>query len=423
MGAERNQGAGVRPVRGSERVRALNGFRAFAIFGVVAIHLIGVSGFFIDHPDSEASVVIWSIFGNTIDAFFIISGFVLFLPVIRRGGEFGDKWSFWVGRGARLLPAFWLILAVLIVLTAVKPPGAGYGYPTVSELAAHIPVMQMPAALFGSGFRIGFGIDGPLWMISIVVLFYLVLPFVARAWYRHPLIALAAAAAVTIAWKEAVESAPGLFEALSGGTPEFARSIAIDQFPAWAFSFGLGMTGAWAYTRARERWQRSELQRAALIAAPLVVLLYGLLAWQYGRHALGDVGNIGPTARGETLHALAHSTLRTAVMGVVILGPTWMQRPFANRAMDRLSELSYGVYLVHFVIVVYAIAYLGLPRDGTIGALVVWFAVIVPPALIYAAVTRRWFEIPARSWIERRLLRPPALARPAEAPAEAPARP
>jgi peptidoglycan/LPS O-acetylase OafA/YrhL len=91
--------------------------------------------------------------------------------------------------------------------------------------------------------------------------------------------------------------------------------------------------------------------------------------------------------------------------------------------MDRLSELSYGVYLVHFVIVVYAIAYLGLPRDGTIGALVVWFAVIVPPALIYAAVTRRWFEIPARSWIERRLLRPPALARPAEAPAEAPARP
>ena len=70
-----------------------------------------------------------------------------------------------------------------------------------------------------------------------------------------------------------------------------------------------------------------------------------------------------------------------------------------------------------------AIAYLGLPRDGTIGALVVWFAVIVPPALIYAAVTRRWFEIPARSWIERRLLRPPALARPAEAPAEAPARP
>ena len=66
-----------------------------------------------------------------------------------------------------------------------------------------------------------------------------------------------------------------------------------------------------------------------------------------------------------------------------------MERPFANRAMDRLSELSYGVYLVHFVIVVYAIAYLGLPRDGTIGALVVWFAVIVPPALIYAAVTRR----------------------------------
>ena len=96
-----------------------------------------------------------------------------------------------------------------------------------------------------------------------------------------------------------------------------------------------------------------------------------------------------------------HSTLaRPRSWAVVILGPAWMQRPFANRATDRLSELSYGVYLIHFVIVVYAIAYLGLPRDGTIGALVVWFAVIVPPALLYAAVTRRWFEIPARGWIE-----------------------
>ena len=173
MGAESDQGAGVRPVRGSERVRALNGFRAFAIFGVVAIHLIGVSGFFIAHPDSEASVVIWSIFGNTIDAFFIISGFVLFLPVIRRGGEFGDKWAFWVGRGARLLPAFWLVLAVLIVLTAVKPPGPGL--PVPDRARARRPHPGHAAArsqLFDSGFRIGFGINGPLWMISIVVRFY-----------------------------------------------------------------------------------------------------------------------------------------------------------------------------------------------------------------------------------------------------------
>ena len=47
--------------------------------------------------------------------------------------------------------------------------------------------MQMPAPLFDAGIRIGFGINGPLWLISIVVTFYAVLPLIARPFYRHPL--------------------------------------------------------------------------------------------------------------------------------------------------------------------------------------------------------------------------------------------
>jgi peptidoglycan/LPS O-acetylase OafA/YrhL len=259
-------------------------------------------------------------------------------------------------------------------------------------------------------------------MLSIIVSFYLVLPFIARAWYRHPLICLAIAAAVEIVWKQAVAWTPGFFEAISNGAPQFVHDIAVDEFPGWAFSFGLGMTGAWAYTRARERWSEAELRRGALIAAPIVLGLYALIAWQYGRYAITDVGNIGPAARGETLQSLAHSALRAAVMGIIVLGPLWLQRPFANRFMDKLAELSYGVYLIHMVIVTWVAAYAGLPRNGTLGALVIWFAVIVPPALIYAAVTRRIVEIPARRWIEARLLRSPVIASHRE-PAEAPLRP
>ena len=424
MGAEIDQSRPAAAGR-APRVRPVNGFRVFALFGVVIIHLVGVSGFFAAHPGSNASVAIWSIFGNSLDIFFIISGFVLFLPVIRRGGELGDKWAFWVGRGARLLPAFWLVLAIMVLLVAIKPPGPDYRFPTVLELAAHVPVMQLPVQLLDSGFRIGFGINGPLWMLSIVVTFYALLPFIARAWYRHPLIGLAIAAAIEIAWKQAVVRIPGVFEAISNGTPAFVHDIAVDEFPGWAFTFAIGMTGAWAYTRARERFSPAELSRGALIAAPFVVVLYALVAWQYGRYALSDVGNIGPAARGETLQSIAHTTLRAAVMGVIILGPLWLQRPFANRFTDKLSDYSYGVYLIHMVIVTWAIAYSGLPRDGTVGAVAIWFAVIVPPSLLYAAITRRWFEIPARGWIEARLLRPRAPAAPAvpaEATAEAPAR-
>jgi len=415
------RGAAPATPAGRERVRVLDGFRAFAIFGVVTIHLVGVSGFFAFHPGSSASVAIWSVFGNSIDAFIIISGFVLFLPVIRRGGEIGSKWAFWVGRGARLLPAFWLVLAVIVLLVAIKPPGPGYKFPTALELIVHVPVMQLPVQLLDSGFRIGFGIDGPLWLLSIIVTFYALLPFIARAWYRHPLVGLAAALAVEVVWKQAVVWTPGIFEAISNGTPQFVHDIAVDEFPGWTFSFGLGMTGAWAYTRARERWRVEELRRWSLIAAPVVFALYALVTWQYGRYAITDLGNIGPTARGETLQSVAHSALRAAVMGVFVFAPLWLQRPFANRITDKLAELSYGVYLIHMVIVIWAVSYSPLPRNGTIGALVQWFAAIVPLALLYAAVTRRFVELPARRWIEARLL-PSRVVRSRPEPVEAPLR-
>lgn len=408
---------------GREHVAALDGFRALALLGVVTVHLLGFSGVFARYEGTATDVVLWSILGNTIDAFFIISAFVLFLPAVRRGGDFGDRWSFWVGRGARLLPAFWLVLAIVAFLIVVKPPTPGYGSPTVAEVLAHVSAMQLPVQLFDQSFRIGFGINGPLWLLSIVVIFYAVLPFVARSWYRRPLIWLLATAAITIAWKQTVNWAPGVFEAVSNGTPEFVARLAVDQFPGWAFSFGLGLTGAWAFVRARERWSTAQLQRGAMIAAPFVLVAYGILAWQYGRYSLTFSGNIGPEARSETVHALAHSALRAALMGVVILGPLWLQRPFANRATRKLSELSYGVYLVHMVLVIYATVFLDMPEDGTLGAFLIWVALIVPPSFVYAALSRRWVELPARRWIEKRFRRSPVAVAAADPPAEAPARP
>ena len=91
-------------------MRALDGFRAYAILGVVAIHLLGASGVFAATAGTATAVVLWLPLGNTIDAFFIISAFVLFLPVIRRGGAFGSRARFWIGRGVRLFPAYWLAL-------------------------------------------------------------------------------------------------------------------------------------------------------------------------------------------------------------------------------------------------------------------------------------------------------------------------
>jgi peptidoglycan/LPS O-acetylase OafA/YrhL len=401
----------VRTVSGTPRLPALDGLRAYAIMGIVAAHLLGASGVLGEANGTTFGMVLWSIFGNTLDAFCIISGFGLFLPTVARGGEVGSKVSFWIGRGVRLLPAYWLVIAVCLLLLAVAPPIAGYPFPPLWSIATHLTVMQLPARLFPPDVTPGFGIDGAVWMISIVVIFYLVLPFVARSYARHPLIGLAVAAAITVAWKQTIARAPEVFEALSSGsgsaTDLVARLIAVDQFPGWAFSFGLGMTGAWAYHWATHRFSTARLVRTASQAAVPALLLYVSAAYLFGRTTLTYDGRVSPLSRSHTLETMFSSASRAVLMAVILLGPVWMRRPFVNRATAKLAELSYGVYLIHILLVVYAVSLFHLPENGSLGAVAIWCLVIVPPSLLYAALSRRWVELPVQRWVRAHRAAPP----------------
>jgi peptidoglycan/LPS O-acetylase OafA/YrhL len=405
---------------GGRRVPALDGFRAYALLGVVTVHLLGASGVLAATEGTGTGAALWSVFGNTIDVFFIISGFGLFLPTVRSGGEFGSKARFWIVRAARLLPAYWLVLAIAIVLLAVAPEVPATELPSLGDLAAHLAVLQMPMALLDSDFRIGFGLNGPVWLLSIIVGFYLVLPFVARPYYRHPLVGLALAAVVTIAWKQTVDWAPEVFEGLTTRTPEAVAGIAIDQFPGWAFSFGLGMTAAWAYELVRARVPREPLSGYAARALLIVLPAYALAAWLYGRDALTAGGNIGLLARQDTLETMLLSALRAALVFIVICGPLWLQQPFANRLVSRLADLSYGLYLIHWVIIAYLHQVTGLPTTGTFLDLVIWAAVALPPSLTFAALSRRWVELPVQAWVRRRLEGSQRFNRPIAADAPAP---
>ena len=267
----------------------------------------------------------------------------------------------------------------------------------------------MPMTLLDSHFAIGFGINGPLWLLSIVVTFYALLPFVARPYSRHPLIGLAIAAAVTIVWKQTVEWAPDVFESLSSRDPDVVVGLAVDQFPGWAFSFGLGMTAAWAYELAVDRYPRELLEPGrrpgagggapGLRAGRLpgrAARIHGRRQRRHGRPP-GDVRGDAP------VRAPGNRDPHR------ILGPVWMLRPLVNRTTKWLAELSYGVYLIHWVIVIYLHEYSGLPTNGTVADLALWMAVVLPPSLLFAALSRRWFELPIQRWVLRRTAGPPPI--------------
>ena len=390
------------------RVAVVDGLRALALLTVVAAHLLIASGVIARYAGTDEGVVIWMVLGNSIDVFFILSGFVLFFPVVKRGGAFGSPVRFWIRRGARLLPPYWLVLALCLVLLAFAPPEPSPGFPSIWSIAGHFTAIHQPALLFAhADFVPGFGLVGPVWMISVIVAFYAVLPFIAGPFYRRPVVGLLTAAALTIVWKEAVvRISPEFWIDLSGGFP-FAPGIAIDQAPGWAFSFALGMAGARLYIWARERWSPERLARTALLAAPAVIACYLYGSWRYARASLEVPGSIGTFARTEALPTALGNASRAALIGIVMIGPLWLQRPFANRLVGRLAGLSYGVYLIHFVLIVYLGYLLDLPRNGTLADVLLWTVLVLPPSLVWASLSQRFVEIPARQRIDAALGRAP----------------
>jgi peptidoglycan/LPS O-acetylase OafA/YrhL len=413
-------------------VPALDGFRAYAILGVVALHLFGISGVLEATDGTAIPVVIWGVLGNVIDAFFIITAFVLFLPVVARGGELGSVGTYALGRAARLLPPYWLSIAVMLILISLVPSGPLRQTPAFSpelpgagDLLIHLTALQMPARLLDN-VTIGFGVNGPLWMISVIAGFYVVFPVIARAYFRHPFAGLAVTAAITLAWKEAAIHLGGIFEMLRGGdtSPWVVELIITDQLPGWAFSFGLGMTAAWLYVRLHQRHPGAELARTAAVVAFAALVAYSISAYLYGSEAASiNALFAGGVARTDPLLVLANTASRGALMAAIVLGPVWLQRPFANRPVRWLAERSYGLYLIHAVVIYYvASLLLGLPTDGSVGSVVLWSAVVLPVSLAYACLSLRLVERPARRWA-RRLSQPPASPGRALAGAEAGAPP
>jgi peptidoglycan/LPS O-acetylase OafA/YrhL len=135
---------------------------------------------------------------------------------------------------------------------------------------------------------------------------------------------------------------------------------------------------------------------------------------------LSTSGNIGPVARQDTFVATLQTGLRGTLILLVVCAPLWLQRPFANRITDRLADLSYGVYLIHWVLVLYLHEFTDLPAGGSLLDLTIWVAVVVPPSLLFASLSRRWLELPISAWVRRRLDASPRLDRPVAA--DAPAR-
>lgn len=372
---------------------AFDGLRGIAAMLVVVVHTTLASGF-----TGRSWLGAYTARGEIgVAVFFLISGFLLYRPFAvahLTGGAAPGARGFLVRRALRIVPLYWVALAVLLLVN---------GWHSVHGVAG-----LAQTALFAQVYSKGWALQGitQAWTLCIEVVFYLTLPAYAlllgrrrRAPGRQLRVELAALAvlyALGVAFHWYVLAHPsGATDAWHGWLPTWG-----DMF---ALGMGLAVVSAWYAGRGRHpRW--TLLPGSAAACWALAAVTFWVVSTRVGLRR--DPLYVGPVRTELGHHALyglfALLLLLPAVLGPPGRGP--VRRFLASRPMAFLGLVSYGVYLWHQLVILQLVRRTGWELFRI--PVVPFFLVVTAVTVALSALTYRLVERPfvalGHSWARRR---------------------
>jgi len=341
---------------------ALDGLRGLAVAAVVAFHG--------NWPWARGGFL-------GVSLFFTLSGFLITSLLIhefrRRQGI--DLAGFWGRRFRRLLPAAWLTLAVVVIVTAGLGEFTSAARADVWGALANVANWRFWAA--GSSYNDLFAQPSPVrhfWSLAIEEQCYVALPVVvglALHLGRSRLRVLAGVLATLLAGSIAITLVASGTDRVYYGTDTRAAELLIGALLAVAV----------AHEPLRRRvalslWPRWAVQIAGAVALGLTVAAWVALPVDDPLVSSGGLVLVG---------VLSAALVLSAAVGT---GP--VAELLAVRPLRFLGRISYGVYLFHWPLFVF----LTERRTGLGHA--PRFVVQVALALAAATISHRWFEQPLR---------------------------
>ncbi len=365
---------GAAPPHARERLAPINGLRGVAIVGVLYFHV--ASGLW-----TVDQLPLWlaPLLTNTwtgVDLFFILSGFVLFLPLVADEGAMGtvsDRARFYRRRALRLLPLFYVSVIVLWAIAALRG---------TSGLGELLSVVSFDFVVDARSFYPSF--NGPLWSIGVEVAFSAVFPMLVLARRRFgmaPLTGFVLAFAFAVRLIGCIRNPP-----VAG------NNFNIEFFPCRLDEFVLGMMVAQLYVERR-------LPRHAgfcLLAGALLVIL----AWTgfdlTARHLL-------PIPFRAALNDVLDAGLCLVVLAALVPG-TRIAAALSWRPLQLLGMMCYSLYIWHWPLLRWVMPDRATLPGSTFAAAVVCFLVLT---LTVAALSYRFIEFgQRRDWRRLFLIEP-----------------
>ncbi|MBQ3425346.1 MAG: acyltransferase [Clostridia bacterium] len=260
-----------------------------------------------------------------VDLMLLLSGFLTYLPWARGKGP--TALQFYRRRAVRILPCYWLALLGML-LAAVLAPGFDRPGLLARDLGTHLAFIHNLFRFSHTQTRL----NGVLWTLAVEVQFYLLLPALAPAFRRMPLLCWGAMTGAALCFR-------GLWTAPMADTTLF-----VNRLPNMLDVYANGMLAAHLYARlAGEK----RCRKAVAALGTLLALLgaWGVLAVIRAQGV--SYGDYEALRHGQ----LDRRWLLSAAGAAFLLGGSLSFAPvraaLSNRAVRFFCGISYNFYMWH----------------------------------------------------------------------------
>ena len=260
-----------------------------------------------------------------VDLMLLLSGFLVYLPYANDRPP--TPRAFYRRRAMRILPSYWLCLAVMLALTLTDPGFSDLGR-LMKDLAAHLTFTHN---LFRLSYTMS-RLNVVLWTLAVEVQFYLLVPVLGPLFRRHPLPCYLAMTGAALSFRL-------LWTAQMPDTTLF-----VNRLPNMLDVYANGMLAAHLYVRLAKRQDHRGLI-AALGTALCVLGAWGVLrivraqAMSYGDY---EALRHGQLERRWPLSACGAAFL---LGGSLSFSP--VRKLLSNRFVRFLSGISFNFYIWH----------------------------------------------------------------------------
>ncbi len=341
----------------------LDGIRGVAVTLVVLLHAWILSG----TPTVMTTV---PLLGTTInltpflstgyvgvDLFFVLSGFLLSQYWLK--ADFGDKprpstRRYFRHRFFRIVPGYYfcLFLMLIFLVPFLIPAELVYSQTGAFILGAHLLFLQYIFPLSAASYSI----NGPLWTLTMEMIFYIVLPWAVVLFFRNRwLVTMPILTALTLIWLYLCRhSMYPLVHMLQGTVARYGvddktiRYFLSKQFPAHFVDFGLGMTLANILVRMQMRPGESRALRVG--THPWMGKVYFVVGWIIVLAAMRAIAtSTAPSAYYFSEIPVAFGF--TFVLAGLLFGGSLVQHTFGFTQLRLIGLVGFSAYLWHMPII------------------------------------------------------------------------